>query len=321
MDMQLKTITALTLLISTGYVMADENTAEINQTGENNLAFIEQVSFAHTAAITQTGNGNEALIEQVAEEANIAAIVQTGNYNYAEAIGGDVSYYIDITQYGVGNEATALGGAYTSSVYILQGDPSTDSPSDYNFAYIDQFGCGDCSSRIVQLGMGGNAAFISAGGEDSYAHIMQDGADNYASILQSFFTGATVIQNGLENYANIEQSGYSSASIEQTGELHQADIQQGIGQINIAEIITQGGSNNRVDIVQDGDGHLADVRQYDVLDSQVFIEQFSEQQIAWVEQGDGIGNHATVSQGFNGSIANTATVVQYGSYNTATIVQ
>jgi len=324
MKTQLKNTTVLALLMTTTYAMAEENTAEINQTGENNQAVIEQVgifdTYFNTATITQIGDNNEANIDQTADDVNTSTIEQTGSFNYAQAVSAGFMGSIDITQFGESNEAIILGGS-EDFASISQGDPSISSPSNYNIASIDQTGCGQCSHHIVQSGFGANEAFILATHEGAYATITQDGAYNYTSLSQVGNPGALITQSGEDNYVYIEQSYWSDVSVEQTGELHQAVIQQDWGFNTNASVVTNGGSANQVDIEQTGDVLQADVRQFNVFESMAVIEQYAEGQTTWIEQHNGIGNYATVSQGLGGSIGNSASVVQYGSYNIANIVQ
>ncbi|AQG80862.1 hypothetical protein AWR27_16970 [Spirosoma montaniterrae] len=153
---------------------AENNVANILQTGKDNRAEIEQYSFAgsisNTASITQTfgGSNNEAEIYQggIAEpnatENNMASILQRGNDGIAI-----------IWQY---------RGSDNNTADITQGRNSTS-----DRAYISQYESTSGSATIVQnqTATGGeNVAEIEQTGNENIANFRQEGNNNRAGVLQ-----------------------------------------------------------------------------------------------------------------------------------------
>lgn len=176
---------------------------------------------------------------------------------------------------------------------------------------------GDDGQVLVQQG-------ASATADGSSATVEQAGADNVVGIYQggfvnSTFDEATVRQvSGEENRAHVLQGVYYGASsnglveLTQEGSSNDALIQQG-GDGNVTLLSQTAGSV--ADVVQSGDGNAIVGVGSDLGGvlltgqstggSTLKVEQFGDGNILFLDQNDG----------------STATVMQDGMTNTATIIQ
>ena len=238
----------LGFFLSASYSLAG-NIGNVDQTGNDNEAFIDQTGDGHHAEIVQDGDNNggfggpgssSASIVQINSGAIDPGCVNNplqdgcegggdpaeGNDGYIEQTGN--SNNADIFQEGNGNGG--MGGNTETAASIVQ-------TGNFNTGAITQIG-------------NHNSADIAQTGDDNTASIFQEGDDNIAKILET----------GSDNFGDVLQLGqHNESMVLQTGDLNTAFASQ-MGNFNGA-FVTQEGIGHWGDVMQTGDLNSATVTQ------------------------------------------------------------
>lgn len=257
----------LTLSLSslgTAIVPVEGNSADVTQTGEDNIAVIAQAGDDNTATVTsqagmendililQTGDDNEGKAAQSGSE-NEGGIFQIGDGNFGDLTQNGTLSQVSIDQLGDNNEAEVdqkSGSKFNVTSVSQAGNENTAAVvqtgvNDESLAFgglvlIDQNG----NSGVAEATQGGvlNTIFITQ--SNSLTNGPSVGNKAYATQSEDVKLGvATIDQIGLTNTATIDQIKGSvlSASIVQS-ETGDATSDEGNSQDNTATI-TQDGTN------------------------------------------------------------------------------
>lgn len=207
------------LLLSSGTLFAQSNSATIDQDGDN-----------HEATIEQAGLSNSAAIDQSEHEGHTALIQQTGDLNEASI---DLATFTspsvgEIMQEGDRNYAAIENVAWSGKAFIRQqGDDNRASVFQGRFS-------GNFLADFIQIG---DKNLIS-GLVDTNPARQIDGAR------------ATVLQVGDENTVLLEQEA-GIADVTQQGHLNGARVEQfGPGKVDHTANVHQVGDGNSATILQ-----------------------------------------------------------------------
>jgi hypothetical protein len=242
----------------------DNNEALINQMGDDNKAFSIQNggpngTVGHAAQIDQTGDGNEAYSNQSGNGAqNNALVYQLGDNNESQQVqinsasSGGSQNWASVTQGDGARDGWALNGSIwlgqlTSLDDILTGSFNGDSYGATAYQFQDGT---DNQAEVHQFGGG------SQNPPGNYAEQHQDGDRNDAFIQQNAYGSAA----GGANYARQDQDGNNNqAGVAQLGVGHKL-FQTQTGNYNIA-MSTQRGECNQVNTHQIGDQNVVNTAQ------------------------------------------------------------
>lgn len=234
---------------------------DIQQLGDNNEAYANQVGRNQGAYIMQDSNGkavgNYAYVTQNDGAGGLAPA--ENQKAFIEQTGGNNAGIID--QRGDDQQAEQLVNGDNNNAYIQQGDLG----SVNNKAKQTQTG-DDNDARIVQVGGfgGGNRAIQSQVGNMNSAHIDQNGSENAAKQDQ---TGdhnfATAIQDGTGNVSLETQTTYAPtggasgtvapcniSTVNQQGDMNESCVTQDAYQYQNCSLVNQLGSNNNAEVTQ-----------------------------------------------------------------------
>ncbi len=237
-------ISLFTVLFLAGMVYAQDHTAEVNQSGDDNQATVDQSAIGYEALINQSGTSLTASILQfdASDSGNMtgssATINQSGSDHDAE-----------IEQQGYGDEATInqSGEGLGNYAGIIQNTTSS----------MGESGQASASVTIDQQGQQ-NQAFVeqiggkwNTGEELNVSGVTQIGTGNYVDIFQNNNTpdgvgqNASVYQEGNDNVAEIYQDseGVLDASRSNTTEVSQ------LGD-NGEALISQSGVGGHIELTQ-----------------------------------------------------------------------
>lgn len=174
---------------------ANNDRGTINQTGDDNIADIDQMRGASGTSnpaiveVDQIGDWNEVYLDQHSSTWTHAYIWQEGDYNYVD-LEQKQADNADIDQYGDNNKVAGVERVGLDLEFDEDG-----------FAYQHS-----SDITIVQNGeidgIGNRVGFYQKNG---MANIMQTGENNEALLWQVEGT-ATITQNGLDNVANVSQT-------------------------------------------------------------------------------------------------------------------
>jgi hypothetical protein len=208
------------LLLSSGTLFAQSNSATITQDGNNHEASIEQAGLSnsaaidqsehegHTALIQQTGDLNEASIELATfTSPSVGEILQEGDRNYAAIENVAWSGKAFITQQGDDNRASVFQGRFSGNFLadftqigdknLISGIVDTDPASQIDGARATVLQMGD--ENIVLLEQEAGIADVMQEGNLNVARVEQFGPDKVDHT-------ANVHQLGDSNTATISQS-------------------------------------------------------------------------------------------------------------------
>lgn len=252
--------------------LADSNTADLIQDGENNTATIEQLetTLISQAAIRQSGNNNIGYIQQGSENASTANLYQEGTDNDARLYqaGNGTQSHIELQQQGQGNQANiAFGESHYSNNF------SGMQLGNYNA--IEVQGGYDAYGAINQKG-DRNGVLLSLSGS---AGVDQTGNDNYASVNASNEGELSIVQEGSTNELLISQIAYSG------GEL----IGTTVGNSNVVNIEQRGEYQVSLRYVQQGDGNQLAIQQGSWLGGYVDVTQNGNNNLLSASLGGGAG--------------------------------
>lgn len=276
------------------------NTAALSQSGDANTISVEQYSYEvdHRLAVTQAGMGNSASVSQY-DNASDALVSQDGDRNI-----------IDLQQSSWANQ------------YVGQ------QIGNDNVARVDQAGGG--SAQTIQTGDGNHIDLQQIGWPfGASTSVSQDGTANSATVYHTDagrYSGGSmsISQGGQANDARASKtSAWGGVDFVQTGGGNALNADQG-GR-NITLIGSSTGDDNSVDVSQDGDNHSLDIVQ-NGSDNMIVASQNG-----YWGQGDngtisqtGMSNFASLTQnpaGVEGMSTDSATIIQSGNGNSATILQ
>ncbi len=281
----------------------DENLVNVDQNGSSNAVYLAQGMTENYWGYTtsaMSGNRNQADIDQVGTGNLVGDFVQVGDDNIAS-----------VDQAGVNNEAYV----YQGWAYGFWGETAiTSALSSYN-----------STVSIKQVNADNFGAVWQYGGSDNHANIDQDGVFNVASIAQGFiyedgaydFTYpvyntennyASVTQLGNDNVAKLFQLGDdNSFTLNQNGAGNRVGYDAGVsGQVPKRNAyFAQDGDFNTFTGVQN-DGATLDIASYQLGDENNIDLIQGEDDVALIQQ--------------NGDL-NTANVYQYGVDNNASVIQ
>ena len=286
----LKALAVAVALGLASHARADDSNATIEQTGDSNVASIEQVgSSGASAAIFQTGNANTPafdslglpMIRQNNAANSFVTVRQNGDLNTA--------YVEQLSVTGAEARIEQLG--LQDRGFISQ----TSGESGFAGVYQGGAGCLDASCESVfELGdsVNNNAAIVQDAGSRNTALTLQGGSGHQAFIQQADGDDnfGRLIQTGTGHVADLRQGGlYCSAS---------GCVELGASSLSTT-LAFQVGAYNDLEIVQAGSGNFASAFQNG-------------------QGGIGEGNSAVIDQRGNGLTAN---LFQAGTLNHASITQ
>ncbi len=338
---------AALLLAASGSILANDHVAEVEQYGIGNIAEQTQSGVMQRSLIIQVGIENSVLTAQsgTSSESGQAGVAQVGTMNSAEIYQVNGSRpgmaSADIYQAGTSNSATLEQHQYLDE---LAATATLHQEGDGNQVDARQTWVGN-DLGVVSIGQG-NVVQVDQSGF-STADIQQNGTANRVRLEQvsSGFGGgfAVVEQNGTANQADIRQSSgrYPAAdvSLRQVGTANVAQIETGDGHSTLD--YRQQGTGNELDAYlaghnssltgfsegdynlvvtsQGGDDNNLDIAQVG-SENQIEAIQGMSPNDAWVSQA-GDGNRAYLRQDrFTGDSA-SATIVQNGNGNVASVIQ
>jgi len=271
------------LVFASSMAFAQNNDADVDQTGDDHNATVSQDGSLHEAIVDQDshfGTGHTAEITQ-----------QTGDENFAYVDQNQANSEAYITQTGSYNESRSKQAGYNVANILQEGN--TNVLGQYNNLSANAYqkngfgnGVGDMSSLdLDQIGDLNEAGLWQE--HHAEASIAQNGNENDAHVYQSGTAGlavnsAFVSQNGNLNEADVNQDGEgNSASVQQghaayTSSSNTADIDQ-MGNSNTASFGLQDGDGNEVTASQDGSGNYSDF----------FVEYGNDNTISTSVVGDG----------------------------------
>lgn len=201
-----------------------EVNARVDQVGNRNTGYITQyMQFFSDGSLSQTGNDNVAWLDQRNVDAGLRA-VQTGSDNFlifkqhGAALGPAI-----VTQTGNGNamrveQDNVLGAAGTGVTQI----------GDMNIAQAEVKDVSDAVNSILQIGNENTALTAQKSGGILSGVVTQSGDGNWAKLTQTgLLDTALITQTGDNNWARIKQVGDGfAASINQLGNGNSAGIYQ-----------------------------------------------------------------------------------------------
>lgn len=277
------------IVVMTGMVMAQSNTATTSQNGNNNSATQDQSGNSNTAEVTQgmfqgatdsegataiqsqEGNENSALIKQRdwANPGNLAEQQQTGDANQAVSI-----------MYNGANESFQLqeGDGNWSKFQTSNGSGNygeTQQMGHNNAAFVKLLQSSSSSAEVMQDG-DGNQAEVDAQGSGNMVDVDQTGTGNKVG-MQPWYANegitidgddnmATQTQDGSNNEATYSVFGYSNEFTgEQTGDMNKMFVNQSTWYDveNYGNVInaSQTGDENLLDAKLKGDDNTLDFTQ------------------------------------------------------------
>lgn len=290
----LPVLTIPSLVASAGAV--EGNDTNLSQTGDQNFAVLDQ-----------NGEGNQAFVDQIN---NIVGVVPGADTVIAEApnsvLGGLGELFESVFPEDPYTEL--LPNAPGTSV---SSDPRPDIVQENPFEGRDLFG------DIREIKEDNPIMDFLETLANNVVTLAQEGTLNAADIDQGDSAGrgnvAIVNQDGLSNTASIEQVyGANWGQVEQNGESNVATIKQSLvegSNLNVA-YVKQDSGNDMAEIFQDGSRNFAAILQDD-------NEEFAGLNTATINQ-DGFNNIARVTQR-GGS--NSAEITQLGDMNLAQVLQ
>lgn len=326
-----KLFALLTIVLFAGFMMAQSNTATVQQTGDNQNANVSQVGSVNKSTVTQftdnsgaqqsdviqSGVQNESWVTQNQTgggsntPANTAYIKQIGNnnfgYQFENAPGYNSGQTQSAEQYGSDNTLNqTISQGYTTGQISYQNGNHDIATQNHNSAY--QF------SNIQTWG-DYSEAHQTADGTKANLHIAQYGGNyNYAKQNFSgnfaFVPGNTgdIIQNGAGNsaYQTLTGTEHNSMDLVQTGNNNYSDQ-------------VQTGDNNTSSTIQTGNTDQAISYQYDgVVGNTAAISQTGgNTNYGYINQTGDSNNASITSDGSN----HYGSITQTGGMNEAVVTQ
>lgn len=220
---------------------ADNNGAEVNQTGNDHRSIVEQGTNPggadnNNAFVTQNNTANQSFVRQQWDN-NLATVNQNGNNGMSQ-----------IWQQSDSNMATLTDTGSDNTSYIRQGDQGH---GDSNRANVEQHGISGLS-HVYQYG-DSNIAEVTQRGDGDVSWIIQSG-DNKKAIVEQKGSGTA----GAEfNESYILQQG-SGAHIAEVTQYHDPSN----GYNNVSTVTQLGATIGNATVIQNGAGNRASTIQY-----------------------------------------------------------
>ena len=325
----LSSTTALGLSLTA--VLADGNTATVDQGGNANSAFVDQDRGADGSA--GAGTDQTATIDQDGDD-NETDVIQEGDTNTTEVTQAGDRNRSDNTSTGARNTVTVDQGPETVNTWfgpILFG--GNDNESDVAIA-------GDDNDVNVTQIRDGNESEVDVEGGDNDIDVTQDDSqfgDGNTSTVQIDGAGAFGGDNGSNNEVTVNQDGDNDSEVSIFGDDNDVDVDQrgrntltidisGVfeGDDNTVNVDQNAGFGNDADIGIIGDGNTLNIDQAGNNTATVDIDG-NGYFWGYVIPGEGDGNTVTIDQfGQNGATAgitgdnNTLDIDQDG-FNTADV--
>lgn len=235
---KLTPLAAALLLMTSGTLMANEQLAEIEQIGIDNIAQQTQSGTIHRSFIRQNGTANGALTDQSGDagEGSQASIEQIGTYNAAEV------YQVHASSSGLASAEISQSG-------------------DSNSAYIEQLQyLGDLAATAsVRQEGSGNQLEARQTWVNNQLDVVSLGQDNTVHVDQTGFSMADIQQTGAQNLVQLQQLsagiGGGTATVEQDGVANQANIYQTSGRYPAGDVMLQQSGTANLAQINTSDGH------------------------------------------------------------------
>lgn len=341
-----KLFALFTVILFAGFMMAqntatvnttgNDNKADVNQTGSNNVLVDQLNSTKNEAKVNQSGTNEAYLTQGMVENYYDAPYSISTNMPASNNLGTidqlGTNNYLEIVQVGDNNKGSLNQNGNNNIGYIYQGWP-------FGFwgetAITSALSSDNSIVEIEQLGDANRGLVWQYGGTDNEVKISQNGNSNISQIAQGFiyndanYDFTHPVYNTANNYAIVNQFGDNNS-----GKLFQ------LGNDN-SFVLTQNGDGNTVGgrglsgleavrngyFAQDGNFNTFVGEQNDgsTLDDASF--QFGDYNAIDLLQGagdisliqqTGDSNTTTISQYGGGQ---DASVIQTGNNNTATVTQ
>lgn len=330
------------------------NTADVGQSGDRNIALFDQTNnpggAGNSALVSQTGNDNVLDGTQTGENNSVIAN-QTGDDNVGDAFQSGNDNRVVLTQTGNANQAAIRQEAGNNNeASVIQtasnnsvGDPLPDNtPGGFvnprtqtyiprtvgvlqrgsdNKASISQTGNG--AANIDQIG-NRNFAGVAQSGAGAVFDVDQTGSDNFVTANRDEKTTVTqtgaraqirVRQTGNTNQAALSQIGDDAfVGIDQIGNSNFAGTTQGPAAVGASSTIAQTGDFNRAEVLQSSFA-TSEITQSGNNHAADVIQGANSYSL--ISQTGGNGNVASVTQG----AGDWSSVSQTGGANTATVKQ
>jgi len=323
------------LAITSASAFAQDNSSNVNQTGDGAVATVTQDGANDRSSVSQSGGGT-VTIHQTGVQGSTSTVTTSADDRPPEST-------VTVTQSDTGGSTAGTGQANVSTVvqdnvngFGLTGTGSTvdvtqvhnAAGTGQNSSYVQQ-GRNAVSGQVTVNQTGGEniSYYSSTTSTDNDAVINQTGVGNNSIVLQDFQGGAalaTVTQNnagGPVNSAYIDQvsEGFAAAPPEFAYGAEAHISQDGSG--NSSSIVQLGYSDtmslgNYAENTQTGDNHVSAITQGGI-DNYASVVQSGTGNLSAVDQG-GNANSAIVTQS---SDYNSSTVSQGGNGNAATVTQ
>ncbi len=278
------------------------------------LALVGQAQAVdQTASIEQNGNNNTAEVTQLGGTYLWTELAQNGDSNEATVTQAGTNVSVEATQQGVANQLTATQEGFGTWVRSHQ-------EGEGNLQSIVQRSEGGVTAYVYQYGVDNEAYVVQNDGDYNDGRINQHGQQNVLRLEQTYILNSLdATQEGTRNLANVRQTGHVTAQINQTGLANDVDLQQG-AYSRANAVISQTGEYNEASVSQSE-------RSYD-SSSDLYLTQTGASNKADVYTGTaeglldftqiGTGNELIARQGVrNGSV----TGISRGDYNEVFFVQ
>lgn len=262
--------------------------SEINQTGTENMADVEQggptqdypqgSNGGAKVEVAQNGVENSAIVDQNGNNGGLAKVTQVGDYQVAEVW-----------------NANGTGQATVYQEALIK-----------NEAYLYQ-NRGNSNGAITQINGGGNLALVKQYRSDN-SEVIQDGSDNVSYVNQSTGGGSSTANiyqygsnNGVGTFVPGIMPGHNGGGHTATITGATVYINQGPTSGNIANI-NQGG--DALGKVLDVFGNAAGIDQTSATNSVATITQFTDYNTANLIQSDLSNSAIVLQEGGNTNVVN-----------------
>ena len=301
----MKPLAVAILIAVSSHALAEMNSAQLLQSGNDNIG-----------AIDQQGSGNYAYLQQEAQDNSQATITQSGVSNSASVYqmqGFENTTHV--TQFGDSNTLDiSMTGSADGAIASSIGNNNSIRSEQYggvSSAMLTQVGDNNAidsslqssTSALVSQTGNNNTAYVTASSYrlgSNQTEVTQNGDDNQATTrITSQFGNIALTHDGIGNLANISSSGRSTrVSGVSTGQTNTVDISQDIETGSVR--FEQAGDGNILAVNQEGYSgyYQADVTQVGIANQATLVQSAGEQlgtSSAALSQ-TGTGNIATVIQ-------------------------
>lgn len=286
--------TALTLSLSAA--MADGNDSSVTQDGADNSALVNQDLGAdgsadgganQTATVDQDGDDNTADVLQQGD-GNNTTVTQDGDDNRADNRSVGDSNTVTVSQ---GPETVVIPPItipnplpFGPPVFVI--NPGSTNLVGGNDNESDVTVDGDGNTVDVTQIRDGNASDVSVEGDSNDVDVTQDDAP-----IVSGNSSTVAIRNGDANIVRIDQDGENASGVEIVGDDNDVDVEQSGSNASEVDIL---GADNDVDVAQDGISGIGVDNNSDVMIlgdvNEVGVAQFGANNLSMVDIIGGSNN-------------------------------